>query len=99
RGPCGAATVTAQVCKVHYSSSTAPKVTTSPADKLVAVGQDAIFSVAVTGSSPFTYQWQRNDVDIQDATGATYTVPAASASDDGAKYRVIVTNSFGTATS
>jgi hypothetical protein len=38
-------------------------------------------------------------VNIGGATTSTYNVPAAALTDNGAKFRCIVTNSFGTATS
>ena len=34
---------------------------------------DAVFSVQVTGTSPFSYQWRRNGGNIADGTESTYT--------------------------
>src|SRR6185295_2539794 len=70
-----------------------------PADALVTVGATASFTVAVTGTAPFNYQWQRGDVDIPGATTARYEFPSATLADSGARFRVVVTNSFGTVTS
>jgi glucose/arabinose dehydrogenase len=92
-------TGTGQVFKIQHSTSTAPKVISAPANTLVTVGAAANFSVAITGTAPFTYQWQRNQADIPGATSATYRLPSAALSDSGAQFRVIVTNAFGSATS
>ena len=59
----------------------------------------ATFVVTADGSPTLTYQWQRNQVNISGATSATYMIASTAASDDGAKFRCVVTNSFGTATS
>jgi hypothetical protein len=65
----------------------------------VGVGQTATFRVVAEGSSPLSYQWQKNGVNITGATGATYTTPATTLADSGATYRCVVKNSVGTATS
>lgn len=78
----------------------APTILTPPADVTVSVGQSASFSVAVTGSAPFTYQWRRNGVAIVGATAASYTTLASVLADDGALFSVVVGNaSAATATS
>jgi hypothetical protein len=78
---------------------TLPGFSSQPADQTVMVGQPASFSVTVTGTAPFTYQWQRNNTNIGNATSSSYTTPATVAGDNGAKFRVIVTNSAGSTTS
>jgi len=45
----------------------APSVTTQPANQTVAAGQSATFSVVATGTSPLTYQWQKNSANIAGA--------------------------------
>ena len=57
------------------------------------------FSATATGSNPLTYQWQRNRTAISGATSASYTTPAATTTDDGAQFQVVVSNSTGSATS
>jgi glucose/arabinose dehydrogenase len=76
-----------------------PAITAQPADQTVMQGQPATFGVTASGSATLTYQWQRNQVNIAGATSTTYTIPATTASDNGAKFRCVVTNSFGSATS
>ncbi len=69
-------------------------ITQHPADAAGDVGGAATFSVAatVTGTSdPLTYQWQRNGVNLDGATGPTYTIPSLSLYDVGTHtYRVRV---------
>jgi glucose/arabinose dehydrogenase len=76
-----------------------PTITAQPADQTVMQGQPASFGVTASGSATLTYQWQRNQANISGATSTTYTIAATTASDNGAKFRCVVTNSFGSATS
>jgi len=77
----------------------APSITAQPANKSVTAGQTATFTVTATGTGTLTYQWNKNGAAISSATSASYTTPAASASDNGARFTVTVTNSTGSATS
>ena len=81
------------------STPVAPAITTHPAAQTVTSGQVATFSVTATGSTPLTYQWQKNNVNIAGAVGPMYTTPATILSDNGSTYRVLVTNSAGSAMS
>src|SRR5207245_1069937 len=45
------------------------------------------------------YQWQKNGANISGATAASYTTPATTTADSGSAFRVVVTNTAGTATS
>jgi glucose/arabinose dehydrogenase len=76
-----------------------PTITAPPADQTVTQGQPATFGVTASGSATLTYQWQRNQVNISGATSSSYTIAAAAFADNGAKFRCVVTNSFGSATS
>ena len=88
------------VYRVRYGSGTqAPTITMHPASQSVTVGQSATFSVAASGTVPLSYRWQRNGVDIAGATASTYTIPSATTADNGARFRAIVSNSAGSATS
>jgi hypothetical protein len=73
----------------------APAISTQPADQLVAAGSRATFTVSATGTAPLKYQWQRGSTAISGATAASYTTPATTASDDGATFQVVVSNSAG----
>lgn len=86
------------VFRVQYSP-TNPGITTHPSSQSVTAGQPVTFNVAANGSTPFGYQWQRNTVDIGGANSSSYTISTTAGADDGAKFRCVVTNAFGTATS
>jgi len=77
----------------------APAITTQPASTTVTVGQTATFSVVASGTAPLSYQWRKNGTTVSGATSASYTAPAASTSDSGAAFSVVVTNSAGSVTS
>lgn len=72
-----------------------PAIVTQPADQTITVGSSATFSVTATGQAPLTYQWYVFAKAIAGATSATYTTPAAAASDNGSFYFVVVSNSIG----
>lgn len=84
------------VFRVQYGTA-APSITSHPANRTVAPGQPASFTVVAGGTLPFTYRWQRNDVDIPGAAGAgaTYTLASPQLADSGARFRVNVANASG----
>ncbi|MGH9943264.1 MAG: PQQ-dependent sugar dehydrogenase [Pyrinomonadaceae bacterium] len=77
----------------------APSITQHPQGMTVAVGEPATFTVGAEGSTPLSYQWQRNNADIPGANASSYTLASAQAADSGAQFRCRVTNAFGNATS
>ena len=80
----------------HPSASMgAPAITAQPSNQSIALGQTATFTVAATGTPPLNYQWQRDGMAIAGATSSSYTTPAATAADSGAKFVVVVSNSLG----
>ena len=81
------------------SSAVAPAITTQPANATVTAGQTATFTVAASGTAPLAYQWQKNFTNISGATSASYTTPATVSGDNGATFRVVVSNSAGSITS
>ena len=87
------------VSAIRYTSSQAPQITQQPSDQTVQVGQPATFTVTATGSQPLSYQWQRNGVNIPGATASSYTLTSTTAADDGAAFRCVVSNAYGTAAS
>src|SRR6266446_6057485 len=81
------------------SGGTAHSITTQPANATVTVGQTAAFSVGAAGTAPLNYQWRKNSANISGATAASYTTPATTSGDNGAKFDVVVSNSAGSMTS
>jgi hypothetical protein len=77
----------------------APSITQQPANATVAEGATATFTVVASGTAPLSYQWYKNGAAVSGATAASYTTPAASAADNGAKFKVTVSNSVGSVTS
>jgi hypothetical protein len=88
-----------QVFRVRFTGALAPAVTQHPLSQTAAVGQSVTFSVAASGEPPLRYQWQRNDVDIAGATTPNLTLASVVAGDNGATFRAVVSNDFGSATS
>ena len=75
-----------------------PTITNQPQSLTVNQGSNATFTVAATGTAPFSYQWLFNSNNISGATGSSYTRTNAQPGDAG-NYSVIVSNSAGAATS
>lgn len=87
-------------CSGSKSQSPAPPaITTQPANQSVTVGQPATFSVVASGSSPLSYQWQKNGTAIAGATTSMYTTSPVAAGDNGTRFQVVVSNSAGQITS
>jgi DNA/RNA endonuclease G (NUC1) len=100
-GDAGSYTVTVSNAAGSITSSAAAlavnlpvTITTQPADVSVTVGQTASFTVAASGTGPFTYQWLKNGTAISLATLPTYTITSAQVADAGS-YTVKVTNLVG----
>ncbi len=80
-------------------NSAAPSIVTQPSNQVVSVGQTATFTVGASGSAPLAYQWQKGTTPITGASASTYTTPVTALADNGSSFRVVVTNSVGSATS
>jgi glucose/arabinose dehydrogenase len=91
---------TGQLRRIQYpAGQVPPTINQHPQSQTIVAGQPVTFNVSATGATPFQYQWQRNNVDIPNANSDSYTIPAVTLSDNGAQFRCIVTNAFGSATS
>jgi len=75
-----------------------PGITTHPLSQAVAQGADAVFSVEVSGTAPFSFQWFFNGAAIPGANAGSYTRANAQPADSGS-YSVVVANLAGTVTS
>ncbi|HEY3857101.1 MAG TPA: FG-GAP-like repeat-containing protein [Verrucomicrobiae bacterium] len=70
-----------------------------PASQMqVSAGGNETFNVTAIGSTPFSYQWQLNGVNIAGATKAAYTLKGAQSAAEG-NYTVVVSNMMGAVTS
>jgi len=80
--------------------NTAPVVTSQPANDTLCAGGNASFTVAASGTGPFTYQWQVFNglswVNVPaiapygGTTSSTLTITGVTAGFDGTQYRCIV---------
>ncbi|MGC1368103.1 MAG: immunoglobulin domain-containing protein, partial [Candidatus Acidiferrum sp.] len=92
--------ITSSVATLKVTSAVlAPTITTQPANRTVAAGQTATFSVVASGTAPLSYQWQKSGANISGATSSTYTTPATTTANTGSTYDVVVSNSAGSVTS
>src|SRR6202790_4040767 len=94
----GTATSNAATLTVN-AAPVAPTITTQPANQTVTAGQTATFTVVGSGTAPLSYQWQKNVANIAGATSSSYTTPATTSFDNGARFTVVVSNSTGSVTS
>jgi len=76
---------------------TASTSATDPTALTRCEGGSATFSTTASGTGPFTYQWQKDGVDIPDANSSSYTINPVATSDAGT-YRVIVSGTCGSDT-
>jgi hypothetical protein len=89
--------VTSQVATVVVVPS-APVVTSHPQSRGVALGQSVALRVAVRGTAPFSYQWQKDGTNLPGAVAAMLSFPGFQASDAGV-YQVVVSNAVSVVTS
>jgi alpha-tubulin suppressor-like RCC1 family protein len=73
-------------------------IVTQPQNQNVMQGATVTFNVAVIGSLPVSYQWQKNGTPINNATNSSYSIFNAS-TNDIAFYSVVVGNPLGSLTS
>lgn len=85
------------------SDSDSLEITKQPRNLVVRKGQNAIFNIEVTGTAPFTYQWQKNDKYLGDgenlygANEATLEIKNVTRGDSG-WYSCIATDEIGNVT-
>jgi Concanavalin A-like lectin/glucanases superfamily/Immunoglobulin I-set domain/PQQ-like domain len=97
-----AGSVTSSVAALTVTAP--PSITTQPANQAVLTGAGVSFSVAVSGTPPFGYQWQFNGVNLSDgdqfngSDDPTLYIVKAQPTNAGA-YTVVVTNNVGSVTS
>ena len=69
-------------CALNLPAQTAPTITTQPTNQTVVAGSNVTFTVAVSGTGPFTYQWQFNGTNLPD--NITTMAGGGSGGDGGA---------------
>lgn len=93
----GTMTIAGQTFTVSQDC-TGTAILAQPAGQTVCAGAPVTFSVTAAGAGTLGFQWRKNGASIAGATGATYTIAAATAGDPG-DYSVIVTGACGVVTS
>lgn len=76
----------------------APNILQPPTNTTVTAGQNAALHVVASGSTPMTFLWRRNGIDLPSATNATLSLTSVT-TNDTADYYVILANHLGSATS
>ena len=94
----GSVESTAANLTVSSAPASAPTITTSPANQEVTPGASPVFSVSVSGTAPFSYQWRKYGVAVAGKTDSTLSFPNVQVASAG-RYDVVVTNGLGSATS
>ncbi len=95
---------TSQAATLTVTLDTPPSFATPPQSQMAEIGASAVFSVNVAGLPAPTLQWQIQPPsggawsNLSGATSATYS-RVMTLADDGARFRVVATNTMGTATS
>jgi hypothetical protein len=77
-----------------------PGIVQQPEDQSVVAGSQASFIIAATGTAPLSYQWQKNEVNLNDDAKYSGTLTPMLTltgvdNSDEAEYRCVVTNAFG----
>ena len=98
--------LTADQIKLHYAVGitnfflppVAAYVVADPAPASAYAGHTATFSVDANGTTPLSYQWYKETAPIPGANSDILSFTCAYA-DNGATYKVVVTNLYGSATS
>jgi alpha-tubulin suppressor-like RCC1 family protein len=72
--------------------NTPPSITSQPTSLAVCPGSNVTFSVSANGTTPLSYQWKFNDVNIPGATGNVFTTNNVQI---GGTFTVGVTNTCG----
>jgi hypothetical protein len=93
----------ASVASGTLTVQAAPSILTSPGSQTVVSGNSVTFSASASGYPTPKVQWQQSTngntyTNIAGATSSTYTISAATASQNGYRYRAVFTSSAGTAT-
>jgi hypothetical protein len=75
-----------------------PSIGTQPSSQRVMIGSNVSFTVSVSGTTTFNYQWRFNSANILNATNDIYAIQVVGTNNAG-NYSVVITNSAGSVTS
>ncbi|MEO6183713.1 MAG: immunoglobulin domain-containing protein, partial [Verrucomicrobiota bacterium] len=80
------------------ATNVAAQILTQPQSQFVVQGSNTTLSVIASGTSPLTYQWRFNGMDLAGATQSSLARNNVQPANSG-NYQVVVSNGFGVATS
>ncbi len=92
------------VAQLNWSVAAPPMITSQPHGTNVPAGATVLFSVSVSGSGPFSYQWRHQEIDLADTLNIsgsrteTLMLEDIQPADFGS-YTVVITNLSGSVTS
>lgn len=66
-------------------------ISRNPSGQVLPVNTAVIFNSSAQGAGPLSYQWKKNNVPINGANQASYSIPSASVT-DGGNYTLVVSN-------
>lgn len=101
----GSGSTASNIATLTVNLPAAPGFTTQPADVTITEGQNAQFTVVVTGTPTPTLQWQVSTNsgsiwgNINGETGTTYTAVAPALANNGRQFRAVASNSEGSVNS
>ena len=87
------------VVVVEVPDGTAPFVARQPESPTISVGQSVTLTAQGIGSLPLSYQWMKNGVDIDGATGSSLTLSNVQKPEETSEYTVRLANASGAVTS
>lgn len=90
----GSVTSNQAILTILSQSNSTPVISVQPTEQLAVIGSTASFTIAATGGG-LSYQWYRNGVAVNGATGSTWTL-TAKIDDTDMAVQCRVSNTIGT---
>ncbi len=94
----GAGSITSSIVNVAINSAVPPTIDQQPFSETRYLGARAVFTVGVSGTTPFLYQWKYNGTAIANATNSSLVIAPVASTDVG-QYSVVISNVAGFAAS
>ncbi|HUR28760.1 MAG TPA: PKD domain-containing protein, partial [Planctomycetota bacterium] len=76
----------------YIDVQTPVSISSHPASVTVNEGQVANFSVVANGTQPLIFEWRKNGLAVGAPSSPNFATPPTTPADDGAKFRVLVSN-------